>query len=274
MGRFIFWLDRRHQQIALNNLRIAYGPGAEEQELKAIARSSYQHLGRSLAELARIMVASPEQVMQMVSTEGWDHFIEAQKKGRGVLLLTAHLGNWELMAHTLPLRGVPIGVVARPVDNPLLEAYLRQFRARWGNRVIDKGGALRQVLKAIRNGEPVGFLLDQNVAPEQGVFVHFFGRPACTHKTLALLALRTGAVVLPVFISRQEDGRHHMVFDPPPPLEETGDLERDIVVNTQRFTAVIESHVRRHPDQWLWVHRRWKTQPPGAEHNAGDEVRG
>lgn len=262
LGRLFFGIDRKHQRIAMDNLRIAFGAEKSDHELKSIARQSYQHLGRSLAELARIMTAPAEQVMESVVIEGLDHFFEAQKKGRGVLYLTAHLGNWELMALTQSLKGYPMHVVARPLDNPLLETILYRLRSRWGNRVIRKGGALREVLKLLKAGETVGFLLDQNVSLEQGVFVDFFGRPACTHKTLALLALRTGASVLPAFTFRRNDGRHHVAVEPPVVLEDTGDTEKDVVANTQKFTALIESYVRQHPDQWLWVHRRWKTQPP------------
>ena len=245
----------------MNNLKGAFGSEKDERELEIIARRSYQHLGRSLAELARVMVSSPEQVMGCVKFEGLDHFLDAQKKGQGVLYLTAHLGNWELMALAQSLQGYPIHVVARPVDNPLLENLLFQLRTRWGNRVIKKGGALREVLKLLKAGETVGFLLDQNVAPDQGVFVDFFGRPACTHKTLALLALKTGAVVLPAFTFRENGNGHRIIVGPPILLEETGDAEQDVVRNTQKFTDWIESCVRKHPDQWLWVHRRWKTQP-------------
>ena len=245
----------------MDNLKIAFGTEKDEQALRAIARRSYQHLGRSLAELARVMVSSPEWIMGSVKTEGLDHFLDAQKKGRGVLYLTAHLGNWELMALAHSLQGYPINVVARPVDNPLLEDVLFRLRTRWGNQVIKKGGALREVLKLLKAGGTVGFLLDQNVAADQGVFVNFLGRPACTHKTLALLALKTGAVVLPVFTFRESRNGHRMIIEPPVLLEETGNVERDVVLNTQKFTALIESYVREHPDQWLWVHRRWKTQP-------------
>ena len=260
-----FWFDRRHQRVAIEHLRIAFGTEEDEQELKAIARRSHQHLGRSLAELARVMTSPADRVMELAGFEGLNHFLDAHKKGRGVLYLTAHLGNWELMALAHSLQGYPINVVARPLDNPLLEGLLYRLRTRWGNRVVKKGGALREVLKLLKAGETIGFLLDQNVAPDQGVFVNFFGRPACTHKTLAVLALKTGASVLPVFTFRQEGNRHLVIIEPPVLLEETGDLQRDVVANTQKFTSVIESYVRRHPDQWLWVHRRWKTQPQGAE---------
>ncbi len=261
LGRLVFWMDRRHQKVAMDNLRLAFGAEKSDQELRSIAQRSYQHLGLSLAELARVMVSPPQRVMEWVRIEGLDHFIDAHKKGRGVLYLTAHLGNWELMALTQSLQGYSISVVARPVDNPLLESLLSRLRSRWGNRVLRKGGALREVLKLLKRGETVGFLLDQNVAIDQGVFVNFFGRPACTHKTLALLALKTGAAVLPAFIFREEGNGHRIVVEPPVSLEETGDIETDLVVNTQKFTSLIESYIRKHPDQWLWVHRRWKTQP-------------
>lgn len=265
LGSLVFWIDRRHQRVAIENLRIAFGKEKNELELKAIARRSYQHLGQSLAELARALTSPPDKIMGAVSIEGQDHFLEAHKKGRGVLYLTAHLGNWEWMALVQSLKGYPMNVVARPLDNPLLEGLLSRLRTRWGNRVVKKGGALREVLKLLKEGETIGFLLDQNVAPDQGVFVNFFGRPACAHKTLALLALKTGAPVLPAFTFRQGGNRHRIIIEPPVMLEETGDLQRDVVANTQKFTSVIESYVRQHPDQWLWVHRRWKTQPKDVE---------
>jgi KDO2-lipid IV(A) lauroyltransferase len=261
LGHLFFWIDRKHRRVAMENLKIAFGTEKGEQELRAIAKRSYQHLGRSMVELARVMSSPPERVMGWVKIEGLDYFLDAQKKGCGVLYLTAHLGNWELMALAQALQGYPISVVARPVDNPLLEDLLSRLRTRWGNRVIKKGGALREVLKLLNTGETVGFLLDQNVAADQGVFVNYFGKPACTHKTLALLALKTGAVVLPAFTFREKGNCHRIIVGPPVLLEETGDAERDVVLNTQKFTAMIESYVREHPDQWLWVHRRWKTQP-------------
>ena len=261
LASLVYWIDRRHQRVAFENLRIAFGSEKDDRERKTIARRSYQHLGRSMAELARVMTSPAERVMELAGFEGLDHFLDAHKKGRGVLYLTAHLGNWELMALAHSLQGYPINFVARPLDNPLLEGLLYRLRTRWGNRVVKKGGALREVLKLLKAGETIGFLLDQNVAPDQGVFVNCFGRPACTHKTLALLALKTGAVVLPIFTFRASRNEHRMIIEPPVLLEETGDLQRDVVVNSQKFTSVIESYVREHPDQWLWVHRRWKTQP-------------
>ncbi len=261
LGRLFFWMDRRHQKETMDHLRFAFGLEKSDRELRSIAQRSYQHLGLSLAELARVMVFPPQRVMEWIRIEGLDHYIDAHKKGRGVLYLTAHLGNWELMALAQSLQGYPINVVVRPVDNPLLERLLSRLRSRWGNRVVRKGGALREVLRLLKRGETVGFLLDQNVAIDQGVFVNFFGRSACTHKTLALLALKTGAAVLPAFTFREEKNGHRIVVEPPVLLEETGNTERDLVVNTQKFTSLIESYIRKHPDQWLWVHRRWKTQP-------------
>jgi Kdo2-lipid IVA lauroyltransferase/acyltransferase len=260
LGDLFFRLDRRHRQISLNNLKLALGKEKKPEQLESIARQSYRHLGRSLAELSRVLAASPDKIMQSITIEGLDHFLDAHKKGGGVIYLTAHLGNWELMALVQAIQGYPIHVVARPIENPYLDDLLFRLRIRWGNQVIRKSGALREVLRLLKAGETVGFLLDQNVALHQGVFVNFFGKPACTHKTVALLAAKTGAAVLPAFTFR-EGSRHRIVVEPAIPLDRTEDVERDIVSNTQKFTAVIENYVRRHPEQWLWVHRRWKTQP-------------
>ncbi len=261
LGGLFFEMDRRHQRVALDNLRIAFGREKSDSQLKQVARGSYRHLGRSLVELARADRCTGEQLMESIRIEGLDHFLEAHKRGKGVLYLTAHLGNWEMMALAQSLKGYPMGVVARPTANPLLDRLLVKLRTRWGNRVIQKGGAIRESIRRLRSGETLGFLLDQNAAPEQGVFVNFFGRPACTHKTLALLAMKTGAAVLPAFTYRRSDGGHQIIIEPPVPLVDTGHPERDVVTNTQSLTSIIERYVRSHPEQWLWVHRRWKSQP-------------
>jgi KDO2-lipid IV(A) lauroyltransferase len=157
--------------------------------------------------------------------------------------------------------GYPISVMARTADNSSIERELGRLRRRFGNRVIPKRSALRESLRTLRSGGVVAILIDQNVAEREGVFVEYFGRPACTTPSLALLALKTDAVVVPGFCVRSDDGAHRVVVEPPVPVERTGDRARDVVVNTQRFTDVIERYVRMYPDHWLWMHRRWKTQP-------------
>ena len=261
LARLWCWADRRHQKIALENVRKAYGNQLSAFQSREIVRETYLHLGRSFAELVQATRTDHNLLIRQVRIEGHENLLEAQKKGQGVLYLTAHLGNWELMALAHSLKLSPVTIIARPLNNPLLETVLKRFRLGWGTRIIPKKGALREVLRCLKAGEAIGYMLDQNTAKDQGVFVDFFGRPACTHKALALLAIKTGAPVLPIFIHRGVDGAHHIEIGKPVTVEKTGDRDRDVMVNTQRFTSVIESEIRKYPAQWLWVHRRWKTQP-------------
>lgn len=261
LGKVLFLLDEKHRHRAIENLSAAFRPRTAQDTIEEIARKVFENLGRTAAEFARIRTEGKRYVEQHVTIDGWENFLSARKKGKGVLSLSAHLGNWELGAVAIALKGYPMYSVARPLDNPYLEKMVNQIRSLSGNRVIAKGDALEEVLDLLRKGEIIVVLLDQNVTEREGVFVEFFGRPACTNKGPALIALRTGAPVLPVFIVREEGDRHRIMISKEIELVRTGHVKEDIRANTQLFTRIIESQVRAHPDQWLWVHRRWKTQP-------------
>lgn len=264
LGRMWYRLDARHRSVALENLARAFDGEKSRAEIESIAKKTFEQFGVTAAEVCQLAYMERQQLIEWVSVEGEQNFWDALEAGKGVLLLTGHFGNWELLAMLPSARDIPLTVVARQSDNPAIERELARMRERFGNRVIYKKDALRETMRVLRAGGVVGILIDQNVADREGVFVEYFGRPACTTPTTALLALKTDAKVVPTFCVRSPDGSHRVVVEPSVPIARTGDLERDVVVNTQQFTKVIERYVRRHPDHWLWMHRRWKTKPePG-----------
>jgi KDO2-lipid IV(A) lauroyltransferase len=196
--------------------------------------------------------------------DGFENFENAMTRGKGVLFLTGHLGGWELSAFAHSLYGYPLHVVMRPLDNVYLDRLTRHYRTLHGNSMVDKDDFVRGLLAAMKNGETVGILMDTNMTPPQGVFVDFFGIAACTASGLARIALRTDAAVVPGFtIWDPALRKYRLRFDPAVELVRTGNDDADAVANTQRFTKIIEDYVRKYPDQWLWVHRRWKTRPDG-----------
>ncbi len=261
MGRLWYGLDARRRRVALDNLTMAFDGQKSKSEVESLSREVFEQVGVTASEACRFGSLPKEWFIERLLVEGQEHYWKALEVGKGVLILTAHFGNWELMGLFPSLNGHPVGVVARTADNPAIEREIARIRCRFGNWVIPKREALRESLRILRAGGAVAVLIDQNVADREGVFVEFFGRPACTTPTMALLALKTDAAVVPTFCVRMADGSHQVFVEPPVSLERTGDLERDVLVNTQRFTDVIERYVRRYPDHWLWMHRRWKTRP-------------
>jgi Kdo2-lipid IVA lauroyltransferase/acyltransferase len=223
-------------------------------------RRSFQHGGMNLIEACRYYLRPTDVMLSRVRLEGDEHLRTAVAQGRGVLILTAHYGNWELLAAAHGLSGLPLSIVIRPLDHPLLDELAARFRRRSGAELIIKRQAVREVLQALRRQRMVGILLDQNATREEGVFVPFFGVLASTSKGLAVLALRTGAPVVPVVLRRDPDGRHCVDVGapiPPPP-------DRDVATYTARFNQVLEATIRRAPEQWLWMHARWRTRPREA----------
>lgn len=261
LGDLAYWTLPGRRAVARENLALAFGAERASDELDRICRQSFHHLGMTLVEVCAFLFAPPASLLSGVSVEGMDHVKAAMARGKGVLLLTAHLGNWELLAPTHVVSGYPLSIVVRPMDSALLDRLVTRVREKSGAELLRKHRALREVLDALRGRRMVAILLDQNATRREGVFVPFFGRPASTSKSLALLALRSGAPVLPVFIHREADGTHRVVIEPEVPRPGTGDRRRDIVVYTAAFTRRVEDAVRRWPEQWFWVHRRWRTGP-------------
>lgn len=209
---------------------------------------------------------TPTGAQDFIRYEGLENYLEAKALGKGVLVLTGHLGAWELSSFFHSLMGYPMGMVIRRLDNLRVDGLVNGIRTLHGNRILPKDEFARGLLKAMHRGETVGILMDTNMTPPQGVFVPFFGKAACTASGLARVAARSGAAVLPGFLLwQEEEGKYLLHFGPALALEQTGDAEDDALSNTALFTATLESWVRRFPEQWLWVHRRWKTRPAGEE---------
>jgi Kdo2-lipid IVA lauroyltransferase/acyltransferase len=265
LGQLVYLLHSKLRRVGMRNLELAF-PDKTPRERRRILRGEFSSLGRQLAEVCLFPRYSRENVRQIVVYDGFENFERAQALGKGVLYLTAHLGGWELSAFAHSLYGHPLHVVMRGMDNPYLDRFVQGLRTMHGNRAVDKDNFVRGLLSAMKAGETVGILMDTNMTPPQGVFVDFFGIPACTASGLARIALRTDAAVVPGFtLWDRALGKYRLRFDPALTLVRTGDEEADIMANTALFTRVIEQYVRRYPDQWLWVHRRWKTRPPGEK---------
>lgn len=247
----------------MRNLELAF-PEKSIAERKRILRGVFTSLGRELSEVCQFPKYTRENVDAVVVYDGLENYERAYAQGKGVLFVTAHFGAWELSAFAHSLHGHWLHIVMRPMDNLYLDRLIQSYRTMHGNKTVGKDDFVRGLLGAMKCGETVGILMDTNMTPPQGVFVNFFGIPACTASGLARIALRTDAAVVPGFtIWDKELGKYRLRFDPALELIRTGDLEADIIANTQQFTKVIEDYVRRYPDQWLWVHRRWKTRPEG-----------
>lgn len=257
-GRWMHRLDRlipRLRRVAERNLSFAL-PATDP---APIIDGCFASLGRVLASVAHFPQINAANVRDWIDYDGYEHFEHALARGRGVLFATAHLGNWELSAYAHALLSRPMSFVVRPLDNPLLDALSTEYRQLSGNRVLGRRDFLRGLVETLRANEAVGILIDQNVTADRGVFIDFFGQPACVDAGFARLAHRTGATVIPGYALWDPARRHH-VLKFHPPVEITGDALAD----TQAVHRVLESAIRAHPDQWLWIHRRWKTRPPGA----------
>ena len=247
----------RLRRVALRNLEFAY-PEKTPSDRKAIADEVFRSIGRLLYAFARFPQINAQNISQWIRYEGLEHFTQAKKAGRGVLFATAHLGNWELSALAHGLLTEPMHVVIRPLDNPRIDRLVEDRRRLSGNRLIEKWDGARAILRALQHNDAVGILIDQNTSIQEGAFVNFFGIPACANVAFAKIAARTGAPVIPGFaLWSNEENRYILRFYPP--LEMTGDPVDD----TRRLHAVLETVIREHPGQWLWIHRRWKTRPPG-----------
>jgi Kdo2-lipid IVA lauroyltransferase/acyltransferase len=263
VGGLAFLLVPRLRRVGLRNLELAF-PERSQGERERILRTLYRNLGWLLAEFCQMPRYNRDNTRSFLRYEGLERYIEARERQQGVLILTGHLGAWELSSFYHSLMGYSMSMVIRRLDNPEVDRLVNTIRCLHGNRVVHKDDFARGLLTAMRNGETVGILMDTNMTPPQGVFVDFFGRMACTASGMARVALKTGAAVLPGFLLWEESERKYVLhFGEPLELIRTGDDEADVVENTALFTRTIEAYIRRYPEQWLWVHRRWKTRPEG-----------
>ena len=253
------------RRAAAFNLRLAFPEWTEAQRRRAI-RGLVRHTGWMAAEFSQFPKYTRENIERVVVLDGFENFAAAQSRGKGVLFLTGHMGAWELAPFAHALYGHPLYFLVRPIDNARVDALVNRYRCLSGNSLIDKNQSARAMLKILRDGGTVGILVDQNTSLEEGVFVDFFGIPACTTTGLARIARHIDAAVVPAYIYWDAALRKYRLrFEPAVELVHTGNEAEDICENTARFTRVIENYARRHPDQWLWVHRRWKTRPPGEK---------
>jgi KDO2-lipid IV(A) lauroyltransferase len=259
VGRLAYRVDSSRRRVAIENLVRAF-PARQPHELHLVAREMFAHFGGLLFELIKFGTYTQAEILQATEFDGLEHALQAHAKGRGVLFFTGHFGYWEMCAVGHPLRIQPLSLLARPLDNPALNRRLEEVRTSTGNSVIYRQGAVRRMLRDLGNGRGIGILIDQHLSSD-AVYVDFFRRPAATTSALAAIALRTGAPVVPVFSLPLPDGRYRFIYERPidPPGADTPDAIREF---TQRCTDVLEMYVRRYPELWLWMHRRWRDGAP------------
>jgi Kdo2-lipid IVA lauroyltransferase/acyltransferase len=255
-GRVMFWVDGFHRRIALENLAQAF-PSRSAAECRQLAKAMFAHFGGLVFELLKFGTLSRDQMSALMDVEGLERIHAAHAKGKGVFFVTGHFGYWEMQAITHPFHSPTIAVMARPLDNPRLHDLLERLRTMTGNRVLYRQGVLRRVLRELTDNHGVAILIDQHLHTPEAVHVDYFGRRAATTSALAALALRTGAAVIPVFALPQPGGRYRFIYEHPvePPSADSAD---PVLEFTQRCTDVLEMYVRRHPELWLWMHRRWR----------------
>jgi KDO2-lipid IV(A) lauroyltransferase len=259
LGKIWYGLDHYHRRIALKNMWSAFGREKKAFEIKQMVRANFIQLVRVTLEIPSLLKLSRHNLDAYVDISGQENLKSALARGKGVLVLTAHLGNWELMALAASIElDLPMNVMARPLDSVPFDRVITEIRSRTGNQVLNKDKSAGIVSQMLNENQVIGILLDQNSSWYEGVYVPFFDKRACTNKGLAMFAMRYGAHVVPVFNIRLADGRYRIIFEPPLKLVRTGDVSRDILENTARFNTIIEKYVRMAPDNWLWVHRRWR----------------
>jgi KDO2-lipid IV(A) lauroyltransferase len=260
LGFIASMVPLKRNKISLDNIRNSLGDHMQESQIRRLNRRVNLHFGQMLFEIPHINRLNQYNLEDYVVFKGEENLLNALKMGKGVFMFTGHFGNWELMSAAMALRFGQLAVVARPLGFAPFNLLIYQMRSRFGTEIIPKLNSMKKIFVALKKDKIVGILLDQNVDWYQGVFVNFLGRWACVNKGLALMALRTQSPVVPVFAIKHEDGRYHILIEEAVELIKTVDKTTDVEDNTALFTEIIERHVRRHPDQWFWFHRRWKTR--------------
>lgn len=258
---FLFYhIGTKNRLITLHNLMRSF-PEKNPDEIVSIAKGVYRHFAVVAAEFFDLPYLTKENMHEWVDVDGLEHYRAAAAKGKGLLTIVAHFGNWELMTIAVPMYLQPIDIVYRPLDNAVIDNMVEYVRTVQGNSLIPKGGSGKKIVEFLKENHLIGILSDQNVAHYEGVFVDFFGRPACSGVGLAVMAMRSGAPVLPVFMARQKSGKYKLIIQSAIEAICTDDYHADLVVNTQRFAKIVEEVIREYPDQWFWFHQRWKTKP-------------
>jgi KDO2-lipid IV(A) lauroyltransferase len=257
---FLFYLlGSKNRLIVMHNLQRSF-PEKSLKELIGIAKGVYRHLAIVAAEFFSLPSITKENIHKWVAIEGLEHAQAALAQEKGVLSVVAHFGNWELMTIAIPIYIKPMQIVYRPLDSPIIDNMVEYVRTMQGNGLIPKGGSGKRIMELLKENQIIGILSDQNVAAYEGVFVDFFGRPACTGVGLSVMAMRSGAPVIPAFMARQKSGKYKLILKSAVEVVCTDNYEEDLRINTQRFTKGVEDIVREYPDQWFWFHQRWKTK--------------
>ncbi len=263
LGRSAFHLFSKERKKVQKHLSIAF-PDFSPRRIGRLARQVFVHLGKNAVDMMRMGSSTKEELDRIVSSEGLKHLDRAQKEGKGVLLLSGHIGNWELLGVYLTMKGYPISAVGKSLNNPKLDRLLVSHRERFGLRNIARGKATREILRALHRGKCVALLIDQDTNVE-GAFVDFFGRPAFTPTGPVSLSLKFGAPIVPIAIHREQDDTYHLIVRPQIELTRTGDEAEDKRINTAHCSKILEDFIREHPAQWVWMHRRWKTKAMSNE---------
>lgn len=256
-------LDARHRRVARHNLRMAFGDTKSDEEIDRIVKDVFRNVGQTAVEFFRIPSLTYEQGIKVITPEHRERLDACLEAGKGVVLLASHFGNWELMAAAGAIAGYKISAVARPLDDPDLEKITRQIRESSGLKMMPRRTSALGIVRKLKRNEVIGILADQNTRKEN-VFVNFFGIKAATTPGPAMLAMRTGAALVPAFMLREAPGRHRLIIEKSIEVVQTGDMEADVIATTQKCADVLEEYVRKYPGQWFWVHRRWSTRPPGG----------
>jgi len=260
LGNMLFTLDKKHRQLAYSNLKTAFGDQYGPQKRQRIIKSAFIHFCTIFLDFIKISGFNTKQIDRLISEEGTEVLKKQLLKKRGLLIFTAHFGFWEIAAHILS-KHAKLNVIARPLDNPLLEKELSRFRACLGSHVIYKKMAAKEVLRALSKNEMVAVLIDQNVLRREGVFIKFFGKDASTTPSLAAFFLRAKSPIIPIFCYPTPEYGYHLKIMEPPQIKCSGDFNKDMRNITQICTNIIEREIRKHPHLWLWFHDRWRSQP-------------
>jgi KDO2-lipid IV(A) lauroyltransferase len=264
LGLAFYYLDKRHRLIALSNLKIAFGKELPPSELKRIARNSFMHFGKTFMDIIKLPHLGEEKRNALINVEGEENLLKALREKKGALLFSAHYGSWEITPFFLAKKG-KLSVIARPLDNRLLEKELLKLRTSQGAHVIYKHQATKKILRSLRARKMVAFLIDQNVLRQQAVFVDFFGKKAATTPSLASFSLRTKSPLIPAFCYPTSSHAYHLKIFSPLSITLGGNYNQDVLKITQICTKIIEIQIRKNPDYWLWFHNRWKTRPEEEE---------
>ena len=265
LGILGFWFASQQKRLACEHIRLCLDI-ADESRVKTIAKKCFENLGKTVVEFMRFPRMNPEQIQKFVSFEGIQHVEDALAKGKGAIILTGHFGNWELLAASISATVAPLSPIVRKLRSPRLNVLVSRYREKAGYTTIDRDTGVRQALRCLKRNELLGIVADVDTTVN-GVFVDFFGKPAYTPYSPVAFALKTGAAILPAFIVRQPDGTHRAIIEPSLALERCDVKEKELVINTQKFTKIIESYIRKYPEQWIWMHKRWKTRPEASKTN-------